>query len=203
MNETRAVAPVNRVWAKRLIVIGLVFFGLMGWWWWANRSIEPVVLSAAELKVVQGKVAAIQHQPMPKVAQESVYERGRKEIVITERELNGLLYENTNAADQLSFELEKDEIRARLETDLDQDLPWIGGTRLKARALFVVKSGKGETEIRLDDVSVWGISLPNEWLGGILGKDLLTTVFGCRKGHLSGIEELRVEHGQILIRLAD
>jgi hypothetical protein len=164
---------------------------------WYNRPITPVELSQQETKVLEEKVGSLEASPA-----EPEYVPGSKEIVITERELNGLLNKNTNLGDKLKFTLATDEIHARIETDMDEDLPVLGGKKLKAKARFLVKSVEGKPSLVLDDLSVWGASLPNDWLGGMKGKDLLTEIFGD-SGGLSGIKELRIERGQLVIVLED
>ena len=91
-------------------------------------------------------------------------------------------------------------IHARIETDLDPDLPIFGGKRLKARARFLVGGAPEKPALVLDDLTVWGISLPNDWLGGLKGQDLLGQALG---GGIRGVEEFKVESGQLTIRLAD
>lgn len=87
-------------------------------WFWFNRPIKPVELSQQEVGVIEEKISTLE---------EPTYEKGRKEIILTERELNGLLNENTDLGNQLKFSLGTDEIHARIETDLDEDLPVMGG----------------------------------------------------------------------------
>ncbi len=181
-------------------IIGLVVLLLVlgGLWWWFNRPIQPVILSAKEKEVVEAKVEAIQKPAEPQ------YEKGSKEIILTERELNGLLNENTTLGKSLSLELATNAIHARVETDLDPDLPVVGGKRLKARARFFVSEVPGETSLVLDDVTVWGVSLPNDWLAGLKGRDLLGEVLGGgRRGKLPGVEEFKIEPGKLVIRLAE
>ncbi len=132
-----------------------------------------------------------------------MYEKGSKEIILTERELNGLLNENTNLGKSVSLELARNAIHARVETDLDPDLPVIGGKRLKARARFRISEEPGKTTFILDDVTVWGISLPNDWLGGLKGHDLLGESLGGKRGGIAGVEEFRVEPGRLIIRLSE
>lgn len=179
------------------LLIGLVslFLILGGLWWWLNRPIQPVILAPAEKTAVTAKVEAIQNP---------TYEKGAKEIILTERELNGLLNENTGLGHSLKFELAEGAIHARVETDLDPDLPVIGGKHLKARARFLLDGDPSHPAFVLDDLTVWGISLPNEWLAGIKGRDLLADILGGGKnGKLPGVEELRVEPGRLVIRLAE
>lgn len=182
---------------KVIAVLALVVLLLLGFWWWHNRPIQPVVLSAKEKEVVAEKVEAIQKPEEPK------YEKGSKEIILTERELNGLLNENTTLGKSVSFELATGAIHARVETDLDPDLPLVGGKHLKARARFLVNKEPGKAGFVLDDVTVWGISLPNDWLGGLKGHDLLGETIGGKGGRIAGVEEFKVETGKLVIRLAD
>jgi hypothetical protein len=183
---------------KCVIVVVLIALVLGGLWWWSNRPIQPVVLTAPERAAVEAKVVAIQQPAEPK------YEKGAKEIIITERELNGLLNERTSLGQTISFELVTDAIHARVETDLNADLPVVGGRRLKARARFLVSSVPGKPSFVLDDVTVWGISLPNDWLAGMKGHDLFGEILGGGKGgSIAGVKELKVESGRLIIKLAE
>ena len=179
-----------------ILFVGLIA-GVGGIYFWYNRPITPVELSQQESKALEEKVGSLEAPPA-----EPEYVPGSKEIILTERELNGLLNQNTDLGDKLKFTLATDEIHARLETDMDEDLPIVGGKKLKAKARFLVKSVEGRPSLVLDDLSVWGASLPNDWLGGMKGKDLLSEIFGS-EGGLSGIKELRIERGQLVIVLAD
>ena len=78
--------------------------------------------------------------------------------------------------------------------------PIVGGKRLKARARFLVGDIPGKPALVLDDLTVWGISLPNDWLGGLKGQDLLGEALG---GGIGGVEEFKVERGRLVIRLAE
>jgi hypothetical protein len=156
---------------------------------------------------VQQKVEALQQveAPSPTAAPaEPTYEKGKKEIILTEKELNGLLNEHTTWGDKLSFELATDAVHARLESDLDQDLPLVGGKRLKARARFLVKTEAGRPSLILDDLTVWGVSVPNDWVAQLKGKDLLGEILGGGKGgKVAGIEAMSVEPGQLKIKLKE
>lgn len=183
---------------KGLIILAVLALVAGGLWWWHNRPIKPVELSVAEKAVVAEKVEAIQNPDAG-----PAYEKGSKEIILTERELNGLLNENTTLGKSVKFELARNAVHARVETDLDPDLPIVGGKRLKARARFLVSENPGEAALVLDDLTVWGVSLPNEWLGGLKGHDLLAEVLGGKGGKMAGVEEFKVEPGRLYIRLAE
>ncbi len=202
MNENPAALPPAPGRGKSCLIVGVVTLLIValvlgGGFWWYNRPIQPVTLSAAEKQAVEAKVEAMQKPPEP------TYEKGSKEIVLTERELNGLLNENTSLGKSVKFELGTDVILARVETDLDPDLPLVGGRRLKARARILVAGGAGKPSLIVDDLTVWGISLPNDWLAGLKGRDLLGEALGGGNGRIAGVEEIRIEPGQLTIRLAE
>ena len=191
-----------------LIGIIAVLVAVIGVIWWTNRPIKPVQLTAEEKVVVQQKVEAIQQveaetPTAPKPA-EPTYEKGKKEIVLTERELNGLLNEHTTLGQKLKLELATDAVHARYETDLDPDVPIVGGKKLKARARFLVKTTEGNPSFVLDDFTLWGVSLPNDWLGQLKGRDILKEILGGGKpGKIAGIEEMTVSSGELRIKLKE
>jgi hypothetical protein len=183
---------------KSLVAFAILALVLGGVWWWWNRPIRPVELSVQEKAAVQAKIEAIQKPAEP------AYEKGSKEIILTERELNGLLNEKTTLGKSVSFELVSHAIHARVETDLDKDLPLVGGRHLTARARFVVSTVPGQASFILDDVTVWGISLPNDWLAGMKGHDLLGEILGGgTTGKIPGVQEIKVEPGKLIVRLAE
>ncbi len=195
----RKISPLVIV----LVVFAMIVLGLVGLWWWNNRPIQPVLLSAQEKVVVEAKMDVLQSPATPA---EPTYEKGSKEIILTERELNGLLNENTALGKSVKFQLATNAILARVDTDLDPDLPILGGRRLKAHARFLVSEVPGHASFILDDVTVWGISLPNDWLAGLKGRDLLGEVLAggrTTSGKFPGVEEFKVEAGQLKIRLAE
>lgn len=204
-------------WVTLLVVLVILVVVAGGLWWWFTRPIQPVVLSPQELSVVEQKVAAIQSAdpavpapptpaslPAPAGPSEPVYERGKKEILLTEREINGLLNANTDLGQSLSFQLGTDVILARIETDLDPDLPLLGGRKFKARAKFIVSEGSGQPSFVIDDLTIWGVSLPNDWLGGLKGRNLFAELLGSEtNGKLPGVESFAIRPGEISIKLKE
>ena len=201
MSEAPPTAPAKRrsCLVPALITVIAILTVVIGFIWWHNRPIKPVQLSVQEKAAVEAKLEAVQAT----APAQPTYEKGAKEIVLTEHELNGLLNENTTLGDKLKFELVEGAVHARIETDLDKDLPLVGGKRLKAHARFFVSTESGRPRLVLDDLTIWGISLPNDWLGGLKGQDLLGQTVGGQGGGLAGVKEIKVESGRLVIRLAD
>ena len=125
---------------------------------------------------------------------------------LTERELNGLLNANTDLGNTLRFELTRDAINAYVATPIPQDVPVLGGKMFRARGRFRLSLTKGaEPYAILEDVTVFGVSLPKAWLGGIKGENLLADAMGKNHGNpvLRGVKSLRVEPGVLILELAD
>jgi hypothetical protein len=55
----------------------------------------------------------------------------------------------------------------------------------------------------LEDVTVFGLSLPKEWLGGLKGENLLGEAVGEEHGKpiLSGVKSLRIVPGAIVLEV--
>lgn len=204
-------------WKIAFFVLLALVLILVALWWWHNRPIKPVQLSAQEKVVVEEKLQRVQPAALrddrgadspvvsaaeAETATDTEYQKGKKEFIITERELNGLLNEHTKLGDSLRFELYDGEVRARAATKLDEDFPIIGGKTLKMRARFFAETTNGVPSLVLDDLTVWGVSLPNDWIGGLKGQNILGEVLGTGD-NISGVEHLEVQRGQLWIKLKE
>jgi hypothetical protein len=185
--------------------------------WWIQRPIKPVVLNPKEQTVVDTKLRQLEDArlPAPKPEtplpanpppQERPYVLGAKAITLTEREVNGLLNQNTDLGKSVRIEFARNAINAYVAVPIPQDVPIMGGKMFRARGRFSVSIGNGGTPyVVLEDVTVFGISLPKAWLGGLKGENLLGDAVGRgNKGPiLQGIKSLRVEPGALVLELAD
>jgi len=198
-NNPPSLRPRSR---KRKVLITLAVVSLLvvsagaAAYWWHNRPITPVVLNDKEQHALDNKVEAVQ---------ERTYERGEKILILTEREVNALFHHNTGLGDKVKFEFADNAVHARIETDLDPDIPIVGGRKLKAKARFELTDSENNPAIILDDLTVWGISLPNAWLAEIKGQNLISKLgIDGKKGKIAqGIEDISVDHGKITIQLAE
>lgn len=194
--------PVPSTGRKRKVLITLAVVFLLvvsagaAFYWWQNRPITPVVLDAGEQRALDQKVEAVQ---------ERRYEPGTKVITLTEREINALFHHNTELGNKVRFELASNAVHARIRTELDEDIPIVGGRTLKAKARFLLTNTENAPALILDDLTVWGVSVPNAWLGDFKGQDLLTHIGLDMSNNriAAGIKDIRVEHGKITIELAE
>lgn len=220
-NDALRVAPPKRrrwaLWgcggllAFLLIIVATVAITI----WWIQRPIKPVVLSAQEKAVVETKLQKMSPArnqqlaaPSPKSspAPKSRYAPGSKELRLTERELNGLLNENTDLGKTVRLELDADAINAYIAVPIPKDFPVGGGRTFRARGRFRMSLNQDQAPVAmLEDVTVLGLSLPKEWLGGVKGKNLLADAVGDRNGPATwkGIKSLRVVPGAIVLEVGD
>jgi hypothetical protein len=197
--------------------------------WWIQRPIKPVVLTAKEQKILEQKLQQVEAESsqMPSGnplrsgstgpatnpgdrAQSQPefrpYIAGAKEIRLTEREINGLLNKNTELGKSVRLEFEHDAVNAYVAVPIPQDFPVGGGKMFRARGRFAISIGnEGTPYAVLEDVTVFGVSLPKAWLGGLKGENLLRDAVGQgRHGPvLRGIKSLRVDPGALVLELED
>ena len=212
--------------AVLLLAIAVLLFLL----WWAQRPITPVTLSPAEKEVVEGKlrqigdgaaragagdadapggearVPTLPGDNIPAQEPDRPYLAGSKVLKLTEREINGLLNENTDLGQKLRLEFGLDAVNAYLAVPIPKDFPVGGGRMFRARGRFRVSLGQeGKPFAVLEDITVLGLSLPKAWLGGIKGENLLDNIATARDGSpvLRGIKSLRVEPGALVLEVED
>ena len=129
-----------------------------------------------------------------------------RQITLSERELNGLLARNTDLAQKLAIDLSKDMASAKLLIPIDPDFPFLGGKTLRVTAGLELRYDDGNPVVMLKGVSLWGVPIPNAWLGGIKNVDLVEK-FGDKSGFwelfAAGVENIRVEEGNLSIKLKE
>lgn len=144
--------------------------------------------------------------PGEKVPQDRAYIPGSKVLKLSEREVNGLLNLNTDLGKTVRLEFAQDAINAYLAVPIPEDFPIGGGRIFRARGRFRVSIGNhAEPYAILEDLTVFGLSLPKAWLGGLKGENLIGRAMGEGKGSrvMRGIKSLRVEPGELVLEVAD
>ncbi len=193
---------------------------------WVIRSyifpsdFKPVALSSKEQQVLTEKLeqfegfgAAIaadsnetSDDPVAALEPDQYSEQGSdRNITFTEREVNGLLANNTDLARKLAIDLSEDLVSAKLLVPVDDDFPIFGGQVLKVRAGMELAHRDGKPIVVLRGISIMGVPLPNAWLGGIKNIDLVREYGdeGFWKAFTAGVEEVSVEEGRLRIVLKE
>ncbi|MFO7582231.1 hypothetical protein [Guyparkeria sp.] len=134
-----------------------------------------------------------------------------REVRFDERELNAIIARDPETARQLALDLSQDLVSVKLLMPLPPDFPIMGGQTVRVTAGAQVRQTVGPTgEPRLSvivtGVSLWGVPLPNAWIGGIKGVDLVEQ-FGDDPGFwqalAEGVETVRVVDGELVVKLAE
>ena len=190
-------------------------------------AFKPVTLDAGEKKVLDAKIDRLDKswpvQPSSRgpsagrtnegqrssgtLAPEPYSEQGaHRDVTFTERELNALLATNTDLAHKLAIDLSENLASAKLLVPLDPDMPFFGGKTLKVTAGMELRFTEGRPVVALRGISLWGVPIPNAWLGGIKNVDLVKE-FGGQGGFwqafASGVEDIRVEQERLTLRLRE
>jgi len=163
------------------------------------------------LEALQGTPAVKKKSPTssrePILEPEPYTEAGAsREINFSEKELNALIATNTDLASRLAIDLSDNLASAKLLVPVDPGAPVLGGKTVKLTAGVEVRYADGKPVVVLKGVSVWGVPLPNAWLGGMKNIDLVQE-FGTKQGFwqafAAGVEEIEVKEGKVRIRLKE
>lgn len=209
MNEAAEQRPVKSkgclFYAGLALVTLLVVVGttVLTTTWWIKRNLdaaplEPVTLTAQEQAAVEQKLDALQEDSS--AGSRDLVPPDRM-IVLTERELNGLLAHNTDLADKVYIELRKGSISAQARVPVPDDLPVLGGRILRARVNLFVGLNDDGLVVKVQDVTVGGLAIPNPWIGNIKHRNLVESQ--GQNEFLSavraGIEDFEIEKGRLVL----
>lgn len=142
-----------------------------------------------------------------KLQPEKYSEQGAKRNVgLTERELNALLAKNTDLADKLVIDLSENLASGKLLLPMDEDFPILGGKTLKISAGIELAFANDRPIVKLRGVSVMGVPIPNAWLGDMKNVDLVNEFGqdeGFWKSFSDGVENIHIEEGNLVIKLKE
>jgi hypothetical protein len=180
------------------------------------RDFEPVELSKNEQVILDKKLSIFQGwsdsfsasaETTDNTLQAEKYseENADRTIEFSERELNALLANNTDLAQRLAINLSNNLASGKLLIPLDPDFPVMGGKTLKLTAGLELAYANERPIVVLKGVSVMGVPIPGAWLGGLKNVDLVSEFgdAGFWKAFATGVEFIKVEEGQLVIKLKE
>lgn len=177
-----------------LVLVALVATGIT--YWWMQRPIKPVTLNEPEWRQLEEK--------LPAARPDNTYEPGERSISLSEREVNALLERNTGLGNRLQLSFDRGAVNARFAIPVPDDVPILGGITIRGRGRMLAGTeSDGTPRLMLQDVTVFGISLPNAWLGGLKNRDLLVESLAGGERPLPGIREIRLEPGTLHLELEE
>jgi hypothetical protein len=194
--------------------------------WWVKHYIyaskfKPTVLTTKEQKVLDSKLAKLEESANKDGAvtkkkrpdkgaplePEAYSEEGAKrEISLTEKELNALIANNPEVAQRVAIDLSDNLVSIKMVIPVDEEIPVLGGKTLRLNVGIILGYEKEKPVVALKGVSLGGIPIPNAWLGYLKNRNLVKE-FGARDGFWKlfsdGVADLKVKEGHILIKLKE
>ena len=125
----------------------------------------------------------------------------RKPVVITERELNSMFGTDPDFAGTVRFTLKKDTIQFKVNYPVEDDVPVLGGKTIRLNVRAGLQYDNGSLDVRIRNVAVGGMPIPNAWLGDVKNVNLVEEFAAddeVVQALAAGIETLEVQDGQIL-----
>jgi hypothetical protein len=213
-------------WLQVMGIVALVMIvtALLTAWWvkyyiYASKF-KPTVLTAKEQKVLDSKLAKLEEsgnkdgavtkkkkkKGAPLEPEAYSEEGAKREIRLTEKELNGLIANNPEVAQRVAIDLSDNLVSVKLVIPVDEEIPVLGGKTLRLNVGIILGYRKERPVVALKGVSLGGITIPNAWLGNLKNRNLVKE-FGAEGGFWKlfsdGVADLKVKEGHILIKLKE
>ncbi|MCE9508306.1 MAG: arginine N-succinyltransferase [Alphaproteobacteria bacterium] len=181
------------------------------------KSFKPVELNHKERQELEAKLRSLKFDlrtgpPAEQKAPAAVLEPQRyseagasREVSFSEREVNALIANNTDLSDKLAIDFSRDLVSASVLMPLDPEMPVFGGKTLKLAAGLELYYKNGKPVVVLEGVSLWGVPLPNSWLGNLKNIDLVHEFGdeGFWKAFADGVADISVGDGSLTLKLKE
>lgn len=219
----------RRRWPRILGIMATCFIVvaiLCAWWVKSNlyaSPFSPTTLNKKEQQVLDAKLDRLQgtlqaDRKTPPAGSTETKNQGRlspepytedaarREIRITEKELNALIAKDEETARRVAIDLSTDLVSVKLVIPVDDEFPLLGGKTLRLNCGITLRHEAGRPVVALRGVSIGGIPLPNAWLGNIKDMDLVRE-FGGQGGFWDlfskGVEDIKVLDGSLFVKLKE
>ncbi|MBC2716620.1 MAG: arginine N-succinyltransferase [Desulfobacteraceae bacterium] len=220
LNESEKSSRIGYLNLLGIVVAATVIASVVSVWvmqkYMFPDEFEPVMLTVKEEKTLDTKIErleSITDKRQSSGSGEVPLEPERyhedlvvRRIVFSEKELNALLAKNTDLAEKLAIDLSNGMASAKLLLPLDEEFPVLGGRTLKVTAGLGIDYLNGKPVIMIKGISIWGVPIPNAWMGNMKNVDLVKE-FGAEKGFwksfADGIDKIEIKEKSLLISLRE
>jgi hypothetical protein len=177
--------------------------------------LDPVELSQVEQATLTGKLRVLgierpvasggrgeQARAMPEPYSEAGASR---DVEFTERELNGLIAEDSELARNFAVDLSDDLVSFTMLVPVPPDFPVMPGRIVRVNGGAEVAFADGRPVVALRGISLMGVPVPNAWLGNLKNVDLVGEFgdSGFWKAFADGVQSIRVEDGVLRVTLRE
>jgi len=186
------------------------------------RDFTPVELSRTERQELGSKLQALGVDPVavlprPKgedefdaqgrlVPEKYAEDPGKRDIRLSERELNALVASNPEFARRFAIDLSSNLASAKLLIPVDPEFPVLGGKTLRFTAGLELDYRNARPVVILRGISVMGVPIPSAWLGGLKNVDLVGEFGGDPgfwKSFSDGVESIEIRDGELRVKLKE
>lgn len=180
------------------------------------RAFHPITLNRQEQAVLDAKLQSLNIELLtkPETGKESTAvlepqryseEKASREVSFSEREVNALIAANTDLASKVAIDLSPGLVSARILVPMDPDMPILGGKTLKIAAGLELSYKNSRPVVVLKGVSLWGVPIPNAWLGNLKNVDLIQEYGndGFWKAFAAGVDSISVGDGRLTVKLKE
>ena len=221
--------PARRTWFRILGIMAACFIMvaiLSAWWIKSNlyaSPFSPTTLTEREQQALDAKLDRLQRniqsdRKSPPAGSAETKSEGplapepytedarRRELRITEQELNALIAKDEATARRVAIALSMDMVSVKLVVPVDEDLPVLGGKTLRLNCGIRLRHEAGKPVVALRGVSIGGVPIPDAWLGNIKNVDLVRE-FGGQGGFWDlfskGVDDIKVLDGSLFVKLRE
>jgi hypothetical protein len=159
---------------------------------------KPVSLTASEQAVFDSKLQAL-NNPAAIPPDEA-----NRTIIINEREVNAYLAQQ-QLGESVQVQFGEGQVSAAIILAAPPDFPVMPNQKIRLRFTFGTSlTPAHKLSLKLDDLSLGGISLPNSWIGDIKGLDLIAANVEsdpALQKFVAGIQSLDIHNGTLRLVL--
>jgi hypothetical protein len=203
-----------------LIILTIVVTAFIGWWvvrtYIFPAQLAPVDLSQLEQVELDRKLTQLGFESQGVVIDDQGRETAvptpysedssKRNVTLSERELNSLLAGDPNLADRIAIDLDNDLASIVALIPIPEDFPIMPGRTVRVRGGAEIAYRGGQPVVILKGVSVMGVPIPNAWLGDLKNIDLAQR-FGGADGFWGsfsrGVEAIQILDGKLQISVKE
>lgn len=161
-------------------------------------AITPVSLTASEQAAFDSKLQAL-NDPNAIPPDEA-----NRTVLINEREVNAYLAQQ-DLGQNVQVKFGEGNVSAAIIFQAPEDFPIFPNQKIRLRFTFGTSlTPEHKLSLKLDDLSLGGISLPNSWIGDIKGVDLVAENVEsdpALQKFLAGIQKMEIHNGSLRLVL--
>ncbi len=159
---------------------------------------KPVSLTSTEQAAFDSKLQAL-NNPAAIPPDEA-----NRTIIINEREVNAYLAQQ-QLGENVQVQFSEGQVSAAIILAAPPDFPIMPNQKVRLRFTFGTSlTPAHKLSLKLDDLSLGGISLPNSWIGDIKGLDLIAANVEsdpALQKFVAGIQSLEIHNGTLRLVL--